>query len=161
VAESDFDALDIRLGDRRKLQREIARRQFWPENSPLPTPDELRQFTLSLQANNTEESKSGFRSHVSEALDSERISPDLADSPAHSNVQDERLASVSETSKSSDTIPPLELDAEVDAEACGTNEGGEYNHPSVAEANFDDDDTPRALENRGVSFTWPREGRMY
>lgn len=82
MTESDFDALNIRLGDRRKLQREIARRQFWPENSPLPTPDELREFTLSLQDNDAEEAKNGFHHHISEALDSERISPDIAGSPA-------------------------------------------------------------------------------
>jgi len=47
VTENDFDAVGILLGDRRKLQREIARRQLWPDGSPLPTPDELAEFTQS------------------------------------------------------------------------------------------------------------------
>jgi hypothetical protein len=83
VAESDFEALDIRLGDRRKLQREIARRQLWPENSPLPTSDELREYKLSLEDDAAEMSKNGYFHHqVSEALESEGTSPEPAGTPA-------------------------------------------------------------------------------
>lgn len=84
MMECDFDALNIRLGDRRKLQRELARRQLWPENSPLPNPDELREFTHSLQDTDAEEAKNGFHQHVSKTLDWEDISPDIAGSPARS-----------------------------------------------------------------------------
>ena len=66
MTESDFDALGIRLGDRRKLQREIARRQLWPDGSPLPTPDELREFTLSRDVT-AEDFKNGVHHIVSEA----------------------------------------------------------------------------------------------
>ena len=83
MMESDFDALNIRLGDRRKLQREIARRQLWPENRPLPTLDELREFALSLRDATAEEGKNNFQHHALEALDSEAVSPNIAGSPAH------------------------------------------------------------------------------
>ncbi|KAF8855949.1 hypothetical protein BDZ45DRAFT_745954 [Acephala macrosclerotiorum] len=43
IREEDFLKLNMRLGDRRKLQRAIARRQSWPDERPLPTPTQLRQ----------------------------------------------------------------------------------------------------------------------
>jgi len=45
-------ALNMRLGDRRKLQREIARRQLWPDNVPLPNADQLihQMSTLGLES---------------------------------------------------------------------------------------------------------------
>ena len=83
MAESDFDALDIRLGDRRKLQRGIARRQLWPEDSPLPTPDELREYKFHLEDNDVDTSKNGYFHHqVSETMQSEGISPELSGTPA-------------------------------------------------------------------------------
>ena len=84
VTESGFDALNIRLGDRRKLQREIARRQLWPENSPLPTPDELRDFTLSLLGNgaDTGASKRGFfEPHVADSIESDHMSSEVSSEP--------------------------------------------------------------------------------
>jgi len=36
ITENDLAALNMRLGDRRKLQREIARRHQWPDTKPLP-----------------------------------------------------------------------------------------------------------------------------
>jgi hypothetical protein len=48
ITESDLDNLNIRLGHRRKLQREIARRYLWPDDKPLPTPEELQQHAQSL-----------------------------------------------------------------------------------------------------------------
>jgi hypothetical protein len=36
ITESDFALLGVKLGHRRKLQREIARRHFWPDYVPLP-----------------------------------------------------------------------------------------------------------------------------
>jgi len=46
ITEHDLEALDMRLGDRRKLQRAVARRQSWPDDKPLPTPEELSQYIL-------------------------------------------------------------------------------------------------------------------
>jgi len=48
ITESDLVNLNIRLGHRRKLQREIARRYLWPDDKPLPTPEELQQHAQSL-----------------------------------------------------------------------------------------------------------------
>jgi hypothetical protein len=48
LTESDLDNLNIRLGHRRKLQREIARRYFWPDDKPLPTPEELQQHAQAI-----------------------------------------------------------------------------------------------------------------
>src|SRR5690242_17167524 len=36
ITESDFALLGVKLGHRRKLQREIARRHLWPDYDPLP-----------------------------------------------------------------------------------------------------------------------------
>jgi hypothetical protein len=36
ITESDFALLGVKLGHRRKLQREIARRHLWPDCEPLP-----------------------------------------------------------------------------------------------------------------------------
>jgi len=36
ITELELAALGIARGHRRRLQREIARRQGWPENDPLP-----------------------------------------------------------------------------------------------------------------------------
>jgi hypothetical protein len=44
ISEDDLAALNVRLGHRRKLQREIARRRrSWPDYRPLPTPSHLIQ----------------------------------------------------------------------------------------------------------------------
>lgn len=43
IQESDFLKLNVRRGHMRKLQREIARRQLWPDLRPLPTTEDLRQ----------------------------------------------------------------------------------------------------------------------
>lgn len=37
ITEEDMASINMRLGDRRKLQREIARRHRWPDYEPLPT----------------------------------------------------------------------------------------------------------------------------
>ncbi|CZR59466.1 uncharacterized protein PAC_09358 [Phialocephala subalpina] len=42
IREIDFLKLNVRLGDRRKLQRAIARRQSWPDLAPLPIPKQNR-----------------------------------------------------------------------------------------------------------------------
>ena len=99
MTESNFNALNIRLGDRRKLQRELARRQLWPENSPLPNnPDELRAFTHALLLRDgmggaavveeKEVVKNGFRQRVSErSLGSEEgMSPDVGEKRRRSSV---------------------------------------------------------------------------
>ncbi|TVY58947.1 hypothetical protein LCER1_G001526 [Lachnellula cervina] len=41
ITDSELDVLGIRLGHRRKLQREVARRLLWPDFKPLPTTQEL------------------------------------------------------------------------------------------------------------------------
>lgn len=43
IREKDLIRLNFRLGDRRKLQREIARRQLWPESRPLPMGSDMRR----------------------------------------------------------------------------------------------------------------------
>jgi hypothetical protein len=44
ISEDDLAALDVRLGHRRKLQREIARRRrSWPDYRPLPIPSHMIQ----------------------------------------------------------------------------------------------------------------------
>lgn len=43
ITESDLISLNVRLGHRRKLQREIARGLLWPDNKPLPTTEELQK----------------------------------------------------------------------------------------------------------------------
>jgi len=153
MTESDFDALNIRLGDRRKLQRETARRQFWPENSPLPSSDELREFTLSLQDNVAEPFKDGsFQHHVSEAVETEANSPQLPGNSARGesplNAQTEGPASVAETSQSSDTIPPLELDPAIIDEDKAFKENVPYHLSAIMDTESDDDPTPRAVERR-------------
>ena len=52
VTEAQLAAINFRLGHRRKLQREIARRRLqWPDHRPLPTALELQQQTQSLYRN--------------------------------------------------------------------------------------------------------------
>ena len=47
ITESDFDLLGVKLGHRRKLQREIARRHFWPDYEPLPADGMVcREFSI-------------------------------------------------------------------------------------------------------------------
>jgi hypothetical protein len=36
ITESELEALNVLRGHRRRLQREIARRQAWPDQTPLP-----------------------------------------------------------------------------------------------------------------------------
>jgi hypothetical protein len=44
ITESQLAVIKFRLGHRRKLQREIARRQLqWPDYKPLPTESELQR----------------------------------------------------------------------------------------------------------------------
>jgi len=173
VTESDFEALNIRLGDRRKLQREIARRQLWPENSPLPTSDELRDFTNSLQDHGIERTNNGYFHHqVFETIESDRVSQELdepltlAVSPliliftSHSLLtnagqesppmtQNEGPQSIKESpSSTSDPIPPLELEAETFNEYDSI--GGTAPTHIVAAETFDDDVTPKA-NDRAVS----------
>ncbi|PMD40548.1 hypothetical protein L207DRAFT_341045 [Hyaloscypha variabilis F] len=50
VTEPEFNALHIRRGHRRRIQREIARRRLWPDSRPLPTSaEQLRQHTQDLR----------------------------------------------------------------------------------------------------------------
>lgn len=49
MTESQLESLNIPLGHRRRLQREIARSFGWPDSDPLPTADELEQFRRRLQ----------------------------------------------------------------------------------------------------------------
>jgi hypothetical protein len=49
ITESEFTALNMRLGHRRKIQRAIARRKLWPDHRPLPSPAELRQHMQYLR----------------------------------------------------------------------------------------------------------------
>lgn len=44
MSESDLECLDLRVGHRRKLQREIARRWGWPDAKPLPSDRELKAW---------------------------------------------------------------------------------------------------------------------
>lgn len=69
------------------------------------------------------------------------------------HFQDEGPGSVAETPESSDTIPSLELDRQVNG--YDTTEGNAPNHVSIADMDFDDDDTPRGAESRAVSSTLP------
>jgi len=48
ITDSELAVICIRLGHRRKLQREVARRLLWPDFKPLPTTEEL---LLLLQHN--------------------------------------------------------------------------------------------------------------
>jgi len=43
ITEDDMASINMRLGDRRKLQREIARRHRWPDYEPLPTSEYLEK----------------------------------------------------------------------------------------------------------------------
>lgn len=46
ITEAQLAAINFRLGHRRKLQREIARRWLqWPDHRPLPTAVELQRQT--------------------------------------------------------------------------------------------------------------------
>ncbi|KAF4634458.1 hypothetical protein G7Y89_g3660 [Cudoniella acicularis] len=42
MSKSDLEELDMKVGHRRKLQREIARKWGWPDSKPLPSEAELR-----------------------------------------------------------------------------------------------------------------------
>jgi len=153
ITESDFEALNIRLGDRRKLQREIARRQFWPENYPLPSSDELREFTISLQDKVAEPFKNGyFQHHVSEAMETEANSPQIPGSLAKgaSALKDknEGPASVAEISESSDTTPSLEPDPAITDEDKAFRESVPYHLSAIMDTESDDDPTPLAVESR-------------
>jgi len=157
VTENDFEALGIRLGDRRKLQREIARRQLWPDGSPLPTPDELREFTLS-RSDGGSDMKNGIQHIVSEA----EVASTLSSSPAREvsiflfiekwisndvGQVDQEVGDgiVAETPESSDSIPTLELDAEMnDFEEYVVNEDMNPSFLSAQEVDSKDDITPRA-----------------
>jgi hypothetical protein len=47
ITESDFDLLGVKLGHRRKLQREVARRHLWPDDRPLPADGIVcREFSI-------------------------------------------------------------------------------------------------------------------
>jgi hypothetical protein len=47
ITEFDFALLGVKLGHRRKLQREIARRHLWPDYDPLPADGiACRQFSV-------------------------------------------------------------------------------------------------------------------
>jgi hypothetical protein len=49
ITEAQLAAINFRLGHRRKLQREIARRRLqWPDHRPLPTALELQEQTQVL-----------------------------------------------------------------------------------------------------------------
>lgn len=58
---------------------------------------------------------------------------------------------MSETSQSSDTIPTLELDAEVNEEIYDTIEESSHHQQHLADTDFYDDDTPTGMERRAVS----------
>ncbi|SZF05629.1 unnamed protein product [Blumeria hordei] len=47
ITEQELAALNIRPGNRRKLQRAIARSLNWPDNRPLPSAAELDRFRRS------------------------------------------------------------------------------------------------------------------
>ncbi|KAH9204029.1 hypothetical protein DL95DRAFT_398847, partial [Leptodontidium sp. 2 PMI_412] len=52
ITEVQLAAINFRLGHRRKLQREIARRQLqWPDHRPLPTALDLQQQLQSSYRN--------------------------------------------------------------------------------------------------------------
>jgi hypothetical protein len=163
MTESDFDALNIRLGDRRKLQREIARRQLWPENSPLPTPDELREFTLSLRDDADEDNKYGMQQQEAEVMSSARdvsfrcegIEYWINNTLVNFTQTSPELVSSSESPKSSDSIPILELDEDNDDEEYAHSSSGHENdlYLSAQDVNSDDDITPRADVNGAVSPT--------
>jgi hypothetical protein len=48
ISESDFAALNVPLGRRRKLQREVARRYLWPDSKPLPAFSELQSHSRDV-----------------------------------------------------------------------------------------------------------------
>lgn len=179
MAESDFDALDIRLGDRRKLQREIARRQLWPDGSPLPTPDELREHKISLQdSTNGEDIKNSAQHIVSEAEVTTTSSParevglglslfvenwiiniSWQASPAYYGQNMELgEGNLGETPKSSDSIPTLELDEEMNNYEDYSTVESAPSYLSVQDSS-DDDVTPRAMGDHAVSCTIPSNER--
>jgi len=45
ITETELERVNMRLGDRRKLQRAIARSKNWPDDKPLPTAWQLNQHT--------------------------------------------------------------------------------------------------------------------
>jgi len=49
ITEAELAALGVRIGHRRKLQRAIARGHLWPDNRPLPTPEQLQQHRQNLR----------------------------------------------------------------------------------------------------------------
>jgi len=85
ITESDLAALNMRLGDRRKLQREIARRHRWPEDMPLPTTEQLSQYTPSsasrypLRKNQSESDDS--RSSLKSSSNTPAREPQMVNSP--------------------------------------------------------------------------------
>jgi hypothetical protein len=75
ITEHDFDTLDMRLGDRRKLQREIASRLQWPADKRLPTVQELLDLKIYREGGG----QGGFGGFESEA--------DATDSDGATNEQ--------------------------------------------------------------------------
>ena len=99
ITEGDLAALNMRLGDRRKLQREIARRHRWPEDMPLPTTEQLSQYTPSssasrypLRKNQAELDDSQSRSSLKSSSNTPAREPQMVNSP---NVDEARGSSVS------------------------------------------------------------------
>jgi len=48
ISEDELAMLNVRLGDRRKLQRALARFQRWPDNEPLPSAMQLKEHVAIL-----------------------------------------------------------------------------------------------------------------
>jgi len=81
ITEEGLAALNMRLGDRRKLQREIARRHHWPDSMPLPSTEQLEQHVSSRTSR-------PYRSHQPRFCNTPSFEPEKTPAPSRFSKPD-------------------------------------------------------------------------
>ncbi|KAE8448972.1 hypothetical protein EG329_008768 [Mollisiaceae sp. DMI_Dod_QoI] len=161
IRELDFLKLNIRLGDRRKLQREIARRQSWPDSKPLPTPAALVEYQQvisrmeSIQAFSSSESFSGCYSY-SEGTSTRSMS--LSSSPVDSQPSDPSLIGYTNFPPSSDVRDHITILLREKVITRGAN--SQYNNKSPGSSGNEHASSPiRTYQLNAVNGS-PRSARL-
>jgi hypothetical protein len=104
ITEDDMASIHMRLGDRRKLQREIARRHRWPDYEPLPTSEHLERHNSFSSG----KKKNLYQIDISGSDESQTTVTASDETASSSETATSPAAELETTSEPEDTISKLE-----------------------------------------------------
>lgn len=112
ITEAELIAIGVRVGHRRKIQRAVARKSLWPENRPLPSPEQLQQHRQNLQrlargTINSDLLEENYYSLTSSTQSKCERATFSNDTVSHSSDEDDQGTTVREVLRCSSRLFPL------------------------------------------------------